>query len=473
MGRRARAGLKASAEDLARDALQSNSISEHLVQEVVSLMQIPPGKRFKTTSAKGMVLGLYVWGDKVDISTATRKFPFCTKLFARYAQQERPAFPFTSVQLNINLRSPPHVDGGNLGSSLITGVGDYAGGEVFVENAGGNSKFRVPHDVRGSHYKKDMVVQGFDVQVKGRWFEFDGNKLHATRPFTGDRCTLVFFTCSKYELASPSVRMALGKAGFSFLWSNPLLKQINTLPMTQQATDNVAKTIAHTLETTWDLFNVDSSNVGGAKEFEKKFSVLKRKAKALPEDFAVQLKVFLKQTHKHFEPQSPGGWRRFLLPVLVLLGEDQRKVGPYQKNLAKTFAMMPVRKAQKEAEMLAASCVSGATRSRKSLQDWTGREVDEKKKPGAKRSMMTNSTSTKGKKSGLSKGTTAAEKLAKRTGKRRGRPPTKLTKKQLQKLTPITRKQCLRRQPEGCSRCRSVPGCCPSCWQRRGYHVTD
>ena len=35
----------------------------------------------------------------------------------------------------------------------------------------------------------------------------------------------------------------------------------------------------------------------------------------------------------------------------------------------------------------------------------------------------------------------------------------------------ITRKQQLKWRPEGCARCRRTPGCCPSCWVKRGYEV--
>ena len=35
----------------------------------------------------------------------------------------------------------------------------------------------------------------------------------------------------------------------------------------------------------------------------------------------------------------------------------------------------------------------------------------------------------------------------------------------------ITRKEQLKQKPSGCSRCRSTPGCCPSCWVQRGFRV--
>jgi hypothetical protein len=35
---------------------------------------------------------------------------------------------------------------------------------------------------------------------------------------------------------------------------------------------------------------------------------------------------------------------------------------------------------------------------------------------------------------------------------------------------PITRQMRLKK-PQGCSKCRFVPGCCDSCWRQRGYRV--
>lgn len=38
-------------------------------------------------------------------------------------------------------------------------------------------------------------------------------------------------------------------------------------------------------------------------------------------------------------------------------------------------------------------------------------------------------------------------------------------------LQVLTRAQTLKKRPTGCGRCRSTPGCCPSCWKLRGFRV--
>jgi len=80
--------------------------------------------------------------------------------------------PSTHCAVNFNARFTPHVDSGiGLGQSLsmIVGIGDYNGGELFVEG--------VSHSVRYTP------------------LEFDGWKQrHWTGPFTGERFSLVWFS---------------------------------------------------------------------------------------------------------------------------------------------------------------------------------------------------------------------------------------------------------------------------------------
>ena len=80
--------------------------------------------------------------------------------------------PSTHCAVNFNARFTPHVDSGiGLGQSLsmIVGIGDYSGGELFVE--------------------------GISYSVRYTPLEFDGWKQrHWTGPFTGERFSLVWFS---------------------------------------------------------------------------------------------------------------------------------------------------------------------------------------------------------------------------------------------------------------------------------------
>merc|ERR1719235_1130988 len=115
----------------------------------------------------------------------------------------------------------PHVDANNLGQSLIVGLGEYQGGELWVHDDEGDKEMTLCEDVRSSFgYKSGSKWQGHDVDIRKNWFEFDGNRLHFTRPFSGTRYTLIYFTCDRYAEASEDVRQRLDGLGFDFPWAS-------------------------------------------------------------------------------------------------------------------------------------------------------------------------------------------------------------------------------------------------------------
>lgn len=66
------------------------------------------------------------------ISKQSEKFPelsdYIFKLFDKMFY-----FKFTSIQINKNVVAPKHIDGKNVGVSLILSIGDYEGGNLFVK----------------------------------------------------------------------------------------------------------------------------------------------------------------------------------------------------------------------------------------------------------------------------------------------------------------------------------------------------
>ena len=66
------------------------------------------------------------------ISKQSEKFPELTdyifNLFDKLFN-----FDYTSIQVNKNVVAPKHVDSKNTGTSLIISIGDYEGGNLFVE----------------------------------------------------------------------------------------------------------------------------------------------------------------------------------------------------------------------------------------------------------------------------------------------------------------------------------------------------
>ena len=78
------AGLRTTAEELARDAYNAGNITQAVVQQVLSLINVPSSTSRKNVmpkgvgQVKGMVLGLYVHADQCDLTSATAKYPHTT-----------------------------------------------------------------------------------------------------------------------------------------------------------------------------------------------------------------------------------------------------------------------------------------------------------------------------------------------------------------------------------------------------------
>lgn len=101
-------------------------------------------------------------------SKYNKKFPELFKAIKKMMNMYDPDFKFTTIQLNKNVLSPPHVDKNNVGPSYIIGLGDYEGGK--------------------------LVIEGKEYNIKNRFKKFDGTRGHWVTPFEGVRYTLVFFT---------------------------------------------------------------------------------------------------------------------------------------------------------------------------------------------------------------------------------------------------------------------------------------
>ncbi|CAM9753336.1 unnamed protein product, partial [Ectocarpus sp. 4 AP-2014] len=97
---------------------------------------------------------------------------------------ERP--PSTTIAVNRNARFKPHVDSGSgagQSRSLIVGLGDYVRGE--------------------------LVVEGEEADIRYRPLEFNGwTQRHWTRPFSGERYSLVWFTPKGCEGISGDARFS-------------------------------------------------------------------------------------------------------------------------------------------------------------------------------------------------------------------------------------------------------------------------
>merc|ERR1719271_1535675 len=129
-----------------------------------------------------MVLGQYVFMANIGVTKGSIDFPWLSRLLAGFGHHANPDFPFTSIQVNVNYASRPHVDKNNLGESFIIGLGKYTGGSLWVHSDNGSKAHTLDEDITGAPmYKKGDSYMGRDTNIHHRWTRFDGNRLHFTR----------------------------------------------------------------------------------------------------------------------------------------------------------------------------------------------------------------------------------------------------------------------------------------------------
>jgi hypothetical protein len=225
----------AQSEDLAHASVTENDFSLAAVQRALENADIPWNTTRKNvfpdgeTGVRGMLLGFFFFGGSAGCSTCTTEHAWLTKLLAGHVKRARPDFLFTSIQVNKNYASRPHVDKNNLGQSLILGLGDYTDGQLWVHDDKGDVPLELKEDIFSAYrYRSGKSYSGTVLDCRNEIIEFDGTKLHYTLPFTGDRYTLVFFTSDMFMRASEETRAALNEAGFNFSWScQNLLKSLH------------------------------------------------------------------------------------------------------------------------------------------------------------------------------------------------------------------------------------------------------
>ena len=110
-------------------------------------------------------------------SKYNKRFPTLYRLIRKWVAQCHPDFHYTTIQVNKNLKCRPHVDQYNKGESLLIALGDFTGGE--------------------------LVVEGREHKVRHRWVRFDGRCEHWTKPFEGERYSLVFFNHTRVTSGRP------------------------------------------------------------------------------------------------------------------------------------------------------------------------------------------------------------------------------------------------------------------------------
>ena len=108
-------------------------------------------------------------------SRPLKDHPEIMRLFKKFMRSHCPSFKFNSVYVNKNVVCKPHFDAGNVGKSMLVGMGPYTRGRSILHIRGKQKRF---------HIKSHSLV-------------FDGSLIkHESEEFKGTRYSLVFFKAS-------------------------------------------------------------------------------------------------------------------------------------------------------------------------------------------------------------------------------------------------------------------------------------
>lgn len=124
--------------------------------------------------------------------------PYLYKLLLDFGAKYCP-FPFTSITVNQNYQAAPHRDKNNQGKSFLVAFGDYTGGELEILEGENKGILNI---------RCNPVIDDFS------------KVLHAVRPFTGERISLVYYTYHhprpewNTPIPPPSIREKEGKLLF-------------------------------------------------------------------------------------------------------------------------------------------------------------------------------------------------------------------------------------------------------------------
>jgi hypothetical protein len=128
------------------------------------------------------------------LTPPTKRYPNVMKLLNQWLLDNRPEglscdFAWTSININANYGAKTHRDGNNVGPSAIRAFGDFMGGELRYWSK--DDKKTRAQNLR----TKDAVK----LNIKKKTAIFDGNLAHAVESFSGERISVVWFSCRNHN----------------------------------------------------------------------------------------------------------------------------------------------------------------------------------------------------------------------------------------------------------------------------------
>ena len=143
----------------------------------------------------------------------TYRFRKLSMKILQYAERLGFDLHATTIQLTKDLMTKPHKDVNNRGPSGIFGLGNWSGGETFVQDQHGKDYFTLTEDIEGIGKSGD-TLQGVKLDIHNLQ-QFDGNLVHCTLPFVGRRYAIVLFSLGRsYDETPALARAFLQELGF-------------------------------------------------------------------------------------------------------------------------------------------------------------------------------------------------------------------------------------------------------------------
>merc|ERR1719456_863671 len=145
------------------------------------------------------------------VKEEARRYPAFSMLINRWFRDHAPAdvdaeLVYTSININKNYAGALHRDGNNVGPSFIKAFGDFTGGCLNY----------YPDDDRSQNLDvlaSTVADQALKLDIAKGLLLFDGKRGHWVDDFKGERYTLVYFTCPRFDRATPETMKVLKGAG--------------------------------------------------------------------------------------------------------------------------------------------------------------------------------------------------------------------------------------------------------------------
>jgi hypothetical protein len=173
----------------------------------------PEGHSFVFSDTMGLV------SDRtggINPTKYTLAYPNVSKVLCDFMRDHLPegipSFRFTSINVNKNYAGRRHRDASNVGPSILAALGEFKGGRLYY----------FPNDDKSLDLedipKSDMVT----LDTRKHMVLFDGRRAHQVEPFSGERYSLVWFTCPRSDRADAKALAEMQQCGFQV----PTKKQI-------------------------------------------------------------------------------------------------------------------------------------------------------------------------------------------------------------------------------------------------------